>query len=288
LIVKTGLQTEEIIQNPAVRNEVAVLNEREARFYQEFAADCGLGTPKHYFSAHDTATATAIFLMEDVGHLRSVSQWDNCSLDDGRAGLLSLANMHSTWWESEQLGKHRWLRDHASNIRPELLTQRFAESIDPFLEISGDHVPVGIENIARKFLPKLVDVATEQATGPVTLVHGDYRMDNLYFDDSLDIESRVVAIDWQTVGRVRGTEDVSMFVFMNFDVDFRREHEKQLLTEYHSSLRNGGVGDYSYDAFLDDLRLSLLLQMARIISAVTRAITRQTSEDVRARIYEVC
>ena len=283
MIAKIGLQTEGVAQNPAVRNEAAVLNEREARFYQEYSADCGLDTPKHYFSAHDLATAEAIYLLEDIGHLRSVSQWDNCTLEDGRAALLSLANMHGKWWQSEQLGKDRWLRDHASNIQPELLKQRFAENIESFFEIVEGVVPDGIENISRKFLPKLVDVATQQAAAPVTLVHGDYRMGNLYFDDSLDIERpKVVVIDWQTAARVKCTDDVALFLFTSFDVEFRRKHEHALLTEYHSALMNRGVKDYSYDELLNDVRLSLLLQMARIIVAVTRMLKSQTSEEQRA------
>ena len=284
MIVKFGIQIKGSERNPALHREIAVVNEREVQFYQGFAAVCGLNTPKHYFSAYDPATAEAIFLLEDLGHLRAVDKADGCGLDDGRAVLLSLANMHRTWWESEQLGKQPWLRNYGTNASPKVVREWFAQRVDSFFEMAGNSVPTGLESIARKFLPKLIDVAAEVVTAPVTLSHGDFQPINMFFDDSRDIENRVVVFDWQTVGRVRCSEDVSSFMASSFDVASRREYEQQLLTEYHSVLLDGGVTGYSYDKFLNDVRLSLLLNMAKRINGVVRIIeTSQRNEEIRAR-----
>ena len=284
MIVKIGLQSEETKQNPAIRHELVVAYEREARFYQEFAADCGVNTPKHYFSAHDPETAEAIYLLGDVGHLRTVDRADGCSLDDGRAVLLSLANMHRTSWESEQLARQPWIRHYGTNVSPEMVQQWFEQRVDSFFELAGDSVPKGLESIARKFLPKLIDVASEIVTSPVTLSHGDFQLSNMYFDDSLEIENRVVVFDWQSAGLIRCSEDVSIFMSTSFDVASRRKYEQQLLAEYHSVLLDGDVTDYSHDQFLDDVRLSLLVSMAKLINSVTRKFeVIQTNEEVRAR-----
>ena len=283
VVAKTGFQSEMMVQNPDLRMEIARINEREARFYQELATDCGLGTPKHYFSSYDMETAEVIYLLEDAGHLRTVDQSSDCILADGRVALLALANMHLTWWQSEELGEHHWLRHHGTNARPELVQWFLEQSIDSFLKVGGNSVPIGLESIARKLLPKLVDVSNEVVTAPVTLVHGDYTLSNLFFDDSEDVENRVVAFDWQTVGRVRSSNDVSRFMSTSFDVASRREHEQYLLTEYHSALFDGGVKGYSYDEFLKDVRLSLLLDMARRINSTARTNDgMQASEEGRA------
>ncbi len=284
MIAKIGLQSEEIIQNPAIRHEVAVAYEREARFYQDFAAGCGLNTPKHYFSAHDPETAEAIYLLGDIGHLRAVDRADGCSLDDGRAVFLSLANMHRTSWESEQLARQPWIRNYGTNASPKVVQQWLAQRIDSFFELGGNSVPKGLESIARKFLPKLIDVAAEIVTAPVTLSHGDFQLSNMFFDDSLDIENRIVVFDWQSPGLVRCSEDVSIFMSTSFDVASRRAYEQQLLAEYHSVLLEGGVTDYSHDQFLNDVRLSLLVSMAKQINSVVRKSEAiQSSEEVRAR-----
>lgn len=285
VVAKIGLRLPAEVVEVFRRNGDANAYGREARFYQELAADCGLGTPKHYFSSYDMETAEVIYLLEDGVHLRTVDRADDCSLEDGRAALLSLANMHRKWWENERLGKLPWLRDHGSNGPSEWVQQRLENSIDAFLEVGGDHVPLGLEGIARKFVPKLVEVSDEVVTPPVTLVHGDYHPGNLFFDDSQDLENRAVVFDWQTVGRVRGTDDVSSFMSTAFDVASRRQHEQDLLTEYHSALLDGGVRDYSYDMFLDDVRLSLLLNMARRINSTARTTeTIQASQEGRARV----
>ena len=284
MIVKIGIKIKGSDQNPALRKGLAAVNEREARFYQDFAADCGLNTPKHYFSAYDPETAEAIYLLGDSGHLRIVDKTDNCSLDDGRAALLSLANMHRTWSNSEQLGRQPWLRNYGTHGHPEMVHRGFTQSIDSFFELSGNSVRRGLESIARKFLPKHLDVAAAVVTAPVTLSHGDYQPTNMFFDDSLDIESLVVVFDWQTAGRVRCSEDVSSFMASGFDLAPRREYEQQLLTEYHSVLLDGGVTGYSYDKFLNDVRLSLLLNMAKRINSTVRVIeASQGNEEIRSR-----
>ena len=154
IIVKIGIQIKGSEQNPALHREVGVVNEREVRFYQDFAAGCGLNTPKNFFSAYDPETSEAIYLLEDSGHLRTVDKADSCSLDDGRAALLSLARIHRTWWGSERLGREPWLRNYGANAQPQIIQQWFAERIDSFFEIGGDSVPAGLESIARKFLPR--------------------------------------------------------------------------------------------------------------------------------------
>ena len=288
LVAKSGLRSEALDRIPAFRIAVANINARESRFYRELAPNCGLGTPRHYFSSFDMETAEVIYLLEDVGHLRSIDQEEDCSLDDGRAALLALANMHGSWWGGEQLAARSWLRDHGTPGPPEHARSNFEQNIDPFLKISGNHAPVGIEGVARKFLPKLVDVATEMATTPVTLAHGDFRSGNLFFDDSPDAEHRVVAFDWQTAGRVRCADDVSYFLLMSFGVASRRKHEHQLLSEYHAALLDRGVADYTYEEFLNDVRLSLLLTMARRIRvAGTRTEAILSSEKTRVNEMEM-
>lgn len=94
VVAKTVLQSEMVLQNQDFRRGVARINERESRFYQQLATDCGLGTPKHYFSSYDMETAEVIYLLEDAGHLRAVDRsrvhrWQ-CCRGDSEAGR--------TWW----------------------------------------------------------------------------------------------------------------------------------------------------------------------------------------------
>ena len=65
----------------------------------------------------------------------------------------------------------------------------------------------------------------------------------------------------------------------------RKAVEKSLLTEYHDSLREQGVRDYSYEQFIDDFRLALLPKMVgRVISTVTVSSGLRSTPEGRARL----
>jgi thiamine kinase-like enzyme len=76
---------------------------------------------------------------------------------------------------------------------------------------------------------------------PITLVHGDFRLDNLFFDDRPDGDGSVSVIDWQLGMRAPGQTDLVYFCANNLTVEMRREHEDALIERYVSGLHAGGV-----------------------------------------------
>ena len=72
---------------------------------------------------------------------------------------------------------------------------------------------------------------------PVTLVHGDFRLDNLFFGD----DGSVAVIDWQMAMRAPGQADVVYFCANNLTVTDRRSHERALLQRYVDGLHGAGV-----------------------------------------------
>ena len=88
--------------------------------------------------------------------------------------------------------------------------------------------------------PQILD---DLAAMPHTLVHFDFRADNLFFDT----DGSIVVIDWQAISQGGGVADVGYFVSQNLSTDDRRAHEPELLHAYHDALVANGVSDYSYD-----------------------------------------
>ena len=88
-----------------------------------------------------------------------------------------------------------------------------------------------------------------------TLVHFDYRADNLFFDNS---SGEVAVIDWQSISQGGGAADVGYLMGQNLDNAVRREHENDLLRTYHATLEANGVTGYSFEQFFDDYRLGLV------------------------------
>jgi hypothetical protein len=72
---------------------------------------------------------------------------------------------------------------------------------------------------------------------PVTMTHGDFRLDNLFFDD----DGSVAVIDWQLSMRAPGQADFVYFCANNLTTELRRAHERDLLDRYVEGLHAGGV-----------------------------------------------
>ena len=90
----------------------------------------------------------------------------------------------------------------------------------------------------------------------VTVVHNDFRLDNMLFATAPD-RPGVTIVDWQTVGVGRGPGDIAYFLGSSFpDPAVRRGCEQQLVAAYHESLRAYGVSDYSLEECWDEYRLS--------------------------------
>ena len=80
-----------------------------------------------------------------------------------------------------------------------------------------------------------------------TAIHGDFRLDNMLFDESVHARP-VTVVDWQTVHIGSGPQDVAYFIGNAFaDVADRREHQERLVRTYHERLVERGVKGYTFD-----------------------------------------
>jgi len=190
--------------------------------------------------------------------------------------------MHARWWGDERLSIYQWLRDHGTTPADGTVMREIATAnLDMFLDVCGENVPAGLENLVREALPAIPEISDELARAPVTLVQGDFRLSNLFFDDSDDATGPIVAIDWQSAGRVRSADDIAQFMYTSFGVENRRKHETELLTEYHTALTDGGVRGYSSHQFEDDIRRGLLTNLCKRLATAGTLAALPASDNVR-------
>src|SRR5262249_22073095 len=88
---------------------------------------------------------------------------------------------------------------------------------------------------------------------PITLAHGDYRLDNMFFNDGT-----LALCDWQLVCTARGAYDLGYFTTQSINVEQRREWEPALVRHYYDGLVGGGVSGYSFDDLWQDYRVAAL------------------------------
>jgi aminoglycoside/choline kinase family phosphotransferase len=232
--------------------------EREIRFYEEIAGDVELRTPLCYYSDMDTEAGRYILLIEDLDPARCGDQLTGCLEHEAALAITNLAKFHGSWLENPRLSEIEWMPaidapwytqavvDSYAQIWPQFL-QRFGEKLSPQMVATGDRLGAKADKIMR-----------EMAGPPRTIIHGDYRLDNLFFGTEEGKPSLAVA-DWQIASRGRGVFDVAYFMSGGVPADLRRAREISMLKDYHRILtENGSSIEYDFDECLRDYRKSVV------------------------------
>ncbi len=230
-------------------------SQREVGFYRNLANSPHMPTPSLYHSGMEPATGNTVLLLEDLRSLRQGDSVAGCTLAEARLCIGQLARFHASWWDSPLLDGLEWMplreadTDAYERIYPgswAALVEKAGEGMPPDLRVLGDHL---ISDMRR--------VKTRLSRPPLTVVHGDYRLDNCFLSEGASSQQAVV-IDWEFCTKGRGTYDVATFVNEAFSPERRREVELGLLREYHSILQEHGVRGYTFEECMYDYRLSML------------------------------
>ena len=102
--------------------------------------------------------------------------------------------------------------------------------------------------------PHIVANKRALAAPPITLQHGDMRLDNMFFE--ADGGARL--IDWQVIRAGRGAYDLAYFLATSLPTESRRELQSDLVSAYVDALAAQGVSGYDVDTCIEDIRRSLL------------------------------
>ncbi|MEE9280703.1 MAG: phosphotransferase [Myxococcota bacterium] len=268
--------------------------EREVRFYQELADEVPLRTPRVYHADCDPTPGArygeriargvdalpgwllwplvllavwlgrvarpqrAVLLLEDLAPARVGDQLSGCSLPQARSVLRSLAATHARYWNSPRLAELWWvgaLDLLARSLR--LLFRRARRLSGARFEAFGGRLDwLDAHGVA---------LVRALMRSPQTLLHGDFRLDNLFVPDG-PADGAVTAIDWQVVGRGPGVYDVAYFLSGTLDPETPHQQELELLRAYHDELVAHGVRDYDFETCLLDYRRCLLVLVQRLVA----------------------
>jgi hypothetical protein len=209
--------------------------EREGRFYQQLGDKVPLRTARCYWNHIDPETGTYGLLLEDLGHRTMISQV--AGLSGARAGsaLSALARLHGIWWGSPVLDQMTWMPrlDEPINLAA---GQQYRDAWPLFVERIGDAVPaeaLALGERAQAVFEELLRRGVAEA--PVTVCHGDFRGDNLLFDDGAGADA-VAVLDWQIAYRGPAVTDVAYFLCQSLTVEERRDHEGALVRGWYDEL----------------------------------------------------
>jgi hypothetical protein len=170
--------------------------------------------------------------------------------------LAEVAKMHASHWGSPDIKGYDWLLD--PTVNPRIRHRMYLEARGGFLERHAKLLSGGGDAYVRWNDQHGGVLGRRLHTeAPPTVIHGDLRLDNVFFDDARPGD-RVILGDWQLVGKGCAAYDVAYFMSGTLDAKASTEVEMELLRDYHAALVSGGVSGYGFDRFLRDYQRGLM------------------------------
>lgn len=211
---------------------------REIRFFQELADRVRMRIPRCHFAEIDMDTGAFAVIMEDIRPARQGSQVDACTVDEAAVAMEQLALLHASLWDAADLDDHEWLTRRSEN-GGEALASIYEAFVSAFLAQYEDRLSDRAAAAAQRFTPVVAAwLCTD--TEPLTLLHGDYRLENMLFGDGPGAPP-LTTVDWQTVAVGAGPSDAAYFLGAGLHTEARRTHERELLEIYRQGLVAQGV-----------------------------------------------
>ena len=246
---------------------------RESRFYADLAPRLSFRVPTAYVTEHDDRDRSFVVLLEDLDAA-------GCTVSDGTRGvpvdaaaraLEELAELHVLFEDpARRDAEAGWIPEatHGSRYGANLL--RYG------LDHHRDRVSDDFASIAVLYIEDIPALQAAWHTEPMTVVHGDPHLGNL-FDD----HGRVGFLDWGLINVSSPMRDVGYFLTMSLDVEDRRASEVELIRHYLDARRGFGGVDLSFD----DAWLAHRVHAAYTVPACCQVVTFPEEISERRRIF---
>lgn len=208
--------------------------EIEASFYQQLARSLPVRLAHCFYAGYDQDADEYVVLLEEHSAAVTGDQMAGLRPADAADAVTELAALHAAGYGRGDLAGLPWLnRSREDGAR--LLAAALERLYPGFRERYAGELEPGTLELIEAFLPRAESylAATDE---PRTLVHGDFRADNLLFGTG-----RPVVLDWQTAGYGAGLSDLSYFLASSLPVASRRRYEEALVRHYHAELARHGV-----------------------------------------------
>ncbi len=247
---------------------------KEVMFYNTILPSVGIRAPRPLYADIDATTHAFCLMLEDITPAAQGDQLTGCTVEMAALAMAQAAKLHAPRWNDPQLDEITWLQPNAA-LGPDFFKSFWHQLFPGFMARYHDRLPQEHRDLLHRFSSKL-DGWVMQRSGPRSLVHGDFRLDNMLYGSPQGSTIPLVVVDWQTISIGKPISDIAYFLGAGLLPDVRGSHEVQLLRVYHEALLAQGVANFSFEAcFRDYRRFSFSgLVMAVIASMLVVRTTR--------------
>ncbi len=216
--------------------------EREGRFYLEIADRVPVRVPRCFWNHLDPEGNTFALILEDLSGRTCFSQIDGADPSRASQALKALAGLHATWWSAPALESLTWMPNLDDPINLSA-GEQYRQAWPTFVRLFGGDLPEGSIPLAERIQQQFEDlVKAGIAEAPRTVCHGDFRLDNLLFDDQGP--DPVVVLDWQISYRGPAISDVAYFLCQSLDTTTRQSNERELVSCWYETVARHLTGDH--------------------------------------------
>jgi len=206
----------------------------EVRFYTDLRDDLSISTPQCLHGAVSDDSTTFTLVLEDLAPARTGDQLGGASDEQIILAAANLAGLHAPRWGDPTLADIDWLEASGANAIG------FIELVTPmFIERYQHRLSANTRRVFEEFGSHVTEWV-EAESEVHTLVHGDYRLDNLMFASSPD-GVPVTAVDWQTLGLGAGGRDLAYLLGNSSEPQARCRHESEAIGAWRTAMLSLGV-----------------------------------------------
>jgi aminoglycoside phosphotransferase (APT) family kinase protein len=235
------------------RRRVATAHRSEVGFYRELAPTLGVRVPACWYADISADATLFTLLLEDLSPRVAGRQADGCSAGQATAAVRNLARLHASRWNDEALRNVDFLVP-LTRQRATFLAELVREATQRFVARYAGHLRDSDKTTLYEVAEVLLDWQVGH-TEPFSVIHGDYRLDNLMFHPG---GRDVVAVDWQTTTVALPARDLAYFIGTSLPTEQRQAMEDELVLTYHKALQEQATVDYAYDRCVSDYRVGHL------------------------------
>lgn len=257
-------------QDPAARASAFVNGsyEIEAGFYGSLARTLDVRTPACYAVRIDPDAQDFVLLLEDLAGSRQGDQLVGLTVDEAALAVQQAVALHAPRWGDVSLAGAGPSRLQGID-RAARLVEFYALTLEPSLAQLHGGLDDDVVQLCHDFQPLAGAWVTALAEAPGTVVHADFRPDNLMFGVEPGAPPLAV-VDWQTCTTWAAMVDLAYLVGGCFEPDQRAAVEQDLLRDYHQRLVAAGI-DQDRAVLERDYRLASLWGVAMTVMATTFA-----------------
>jgi len=223
--------------------------------------------PRVYYMHTEPINFEFAYLFEDVSHL-SAFQAEGFRSDAVTALVATMAKLHASFWDQEHhideldvwdfggywTGAKRPVSDLAH------MWQRSLHNLSPLWRSAG--LAQEEAQLLTQRLQRLEDIHLREkvcALRPRTLIHGDFKITNLFVDPRTCRAEDVRVLDWQWVGKAPGATELAHFLCTSLHRSLLRPDALwDVVQRYHVELCSYGITGFGLDELGRQLALNLL------------------------------